>query len=157
MSGMFGKGRGCVTVGHVDHDGIPGHQIVLSPGERKKKKVSQSPQKTSSSVPAAASYPDRTVLPCSTPYSRKCQCQNKIKRNPYLSLTFNNYSTYVDTHPADRASTKKNNNINFAFGKITQSTTSPRSHRSRAPPILPFLRYSSHAPVGPLCVELSNS
>jgi hypothetical protein len=56
MSGMFGKGRGgvcaCVTIGRVDHDGIPGHQIVLSPGERKKKKVSQSPQKTSRSVPA---------------------------------------------------------------------------------------------------------
>jgi hypothetical protein len=78
-----------VTIGRVDHDGIPGHQIVLSPGERKKKKVSQSPQKTSSSVPAKPK-PSSSMFDAIFPEVPKQMKNIKYKKT---HIYLNNYST----------------------------------------------------------------
>jgi hypothetical protein len=68
------------VIRHVHHDG---HQLLLSPGERKKKMVSQSPQKTSSSVPATCT---RNIISELRYYRR---IPGKVA-DPYLF--FNNYN-----------------------------------------------------------------
>ena len=69
---MFGKrGGACVTVGRVDHDGITGHQIVVTRREEEEKGFSIAAE--NKQVGPCSPAQNQTALPCWTPYSRKQQ------------------------------------------------------------------------------------